>query len=483
VPVAVAVVLLLPASPVSAHPLGNFTINQYVGLTLHGDRVEAEAVVDAAEIPTLQDRPSVDADSDGVVTDTERAGYAGRACSEMAAAVSVRVDGRSLTWTVVRSSLGYSPGTGGLEVSRLECAFTAPADLSSGGELRVDNTYLGGRVGWRELTATGRGVRLVDPPVPADSVSKALRDYPRDPLSSTLDVRSATVRLAPGTGTDATVAKMPASGDPVSRWMATVDRRFADLVGGPNLTPLVGLLAVALALLLGAGHALLPGHGKTVLAAYLAGRRGRPRDALTVAGTVTLAHTGVVLAVGLLITAGTALAGEQVLAWLGLVSGALVLVVGASMLVSHIRQRRRHHHAHAHIHHTDIHGPEQHDHDDDHHGRSGRWGLAGIGLAGGLVPSPSALVVLLAAIGLGRTAFGVLLVVAYGLGMAATLTGAGLLLLALQRRLARRATVARPAFRASRVVARVHAATPAATAALVLVVGAGLAARAAAAVL
>jgi nickel/cobalt exporter len=111
-------------------------------------------------------------------------------------------------------------------------------------------------------------------------------------------------------------------------------------------------------------------------------------------------------------------------------------------------------------------------------------GLAGIGIAGGLVPSPSALIVLLAAIGLGRAGYGILLVVVYGAGMALTLTGAGLLLLAMQRRLADRAAQGRDqgglAARLSRLAARLNAATPAATASLVLLVGAGLAARAAA---
>ena len=96
------------------------------------------------------------------------------------------------------------------------------------------------------------------------------------------------------------------------------------------------------------------------------------------------------------------------------------------------------------------------------------------------MPSPSALIVLLAAIGLGRAGYGVLLVVVYGAGMAATLTGAGLLLLALQRRMARRATDTGLAPRLSRLAGRLNAATPAATAGLVLVVGAGLAVRAAA---
>jgi ABC-type nickel/cobalt efflux system permease component RcnA len=326
----------------------------------------------------------------------------------------------------------------------------------------------------------------------------------------------------------------------VSRWLAGVDRTFQDLVGRGQLTPAVGLVAVLLALLLGAGHAALPGHGKTILAAYLAGKRGRRRDALAVAGTVTLTHTGGVLALGLVLSAGSALAGDRVLAWLGLVSGMIVLSVGVTMLLALVRRGRAgghgllhrhdhdhdhdhtHGHGHSHAHgaghphgydhsdghaHDDSHGHDHehphgdghplnhgvhdghgghHDHDHVHSGstaprRTSRLGLAGIGLAGGLVPSPSALVVLLAAIGLGRTGYGVLLVVAYGIGMATTLTGAGLLLLAVQRRLAR--TARGSSSRWASLLARVNAVTPAATATLVLLVGAGLAVRAAVGVL
>ncbi len=496
--------VLLPASPASAHPLGNFSVNQYLGLTLHADRVDATVAVDFAEIPTLQDRAVVDADSDGTVSDGERAAYASTTCTEFAGAVDARVNADRLMWTVASPSLVYSPGAGGLEVSRLACGLTASAALSAETSLAVSNAYLADRIGWREITAIGDGVGLVDSPVPTTSVSHELRDYPQDLLASPLDVRSVALRVTPGPGTASAAGPLGISGgDPISRWMATVDRGFQDLAGGP-LTPTVGLLAVLLAILLGAGHAALPGHGKTVLAAYLAGKQGRPRDALTVAGTVTLTHTGGVLALGLVLTAGTALAGEQILGWLGLVSGVVVLAVGASMLVNVIR-RRRHAHTHhgqshpghthhGHTHHGHSHHGHSHDehshgahgHDHGHRSRSGRLGLAGIGLAGGLVPSPSALVVLLAAIGLGRTAFGVGLVVAYGIGMAATLTGAGLLLLVLQRRLARATTRAgrTPLTRRLQgIAARLSSATPAATAALVLVVGAGLAVRAAASVI
>ena len=435
-------VLGAPARPASAHPLGNFSVNQYDGLRLSPDRIAVTSIVDTAEIPTLQQKSLVDSDP---------AGYPARACTEVADGLEVRVGADRLQWTVSAPSYGYAPGAGGLSTSRLSCTLTAPARLDRPATVSVINRYRTDRVGWREMTAVGDGVRLVDPPLPQQGISNELRSYPTDLLTSALDVRSATLRVEPGPGTSTAATVKPARADVFTRWSAAADRRFQRFVGGRHLTPVVALLAVLLALLLGAGHAVLPGHGKTVMAAYLAGRRGRPRDALVVGATVTLTHTGGVLAVGLLLSTSTAFAGDRLLAYLGVASGLLVVLVGAGMLRSALRHR-----AHAHEHH--------------HHEPHGKLGLAGMGLAGGLVPSPSALVVLLGAIGLGRPGFGVLLVLAYGLGMAATLTGAGLLLFTVQRKIKLVARLSR----------RFPAGAATATAGLVVVVGAGLALRAAA---
>ncbi|MFI1452277.1 hypothetical protein [Streptomyces roseus] len=279
---------------------------------------------------------------------------------------------------------------------------------------------------------------------------------------------------------------------------------FDNLVGSRELTVPVGFLALLLAVVLGASHAAMPGHGKTIMAAYLAGRRGTPRDALTVGATVTLTHTAGVLALGLALPLATHLAGETVLAWLGLASGLLVTAIGLQLLHAALRGRGHQHshhghHDHGHHHHADhdhgghshIHGDHvhhagpghtqpavpalpssrrapgaasgvgttvaltktgresEHDRHHPHHGESDhhhahtaaprrRWTLVGVGIAGGLVPSPSALVVLLGAVAVGRTALGILLVIGYGLGMATTLTLAGLLLVRLRDRIGTR---------------------------------------------
>ncbi|GAA4987798.1 hypothetical protein GCM10023205_68330 [Yinghuangia aomiensis] len=545
------------ALPAAAHPLGNFTVNHYDGLILHPDRIDDHAVVDTAEIATLQRRGDVDTDRDGTASTTESATYARTQCADLAATLRAAVDGRTLQWHVTAAAFTYLPGNAGLDTGRLTCDLTAPADL--GGGVRVDFTddFQSERIGWHEITATtGPGLHLDNPPVPAKSISDELRRYPDDMLASPPDQRHVLLHVAPGAA-----AQPPAAGPglPTSGFAATaisrVDAVFNDLVGTRHLTLTAGLLAVLLSLVLGASHAAMPGHGKTVMAAYLAGRRGTTRDAVTVGATVTLTHTAGVLLLGLLLTASASLAGESLLAWLGIASGLLIAAVGTGLLIGTARGRtldlghthgHRHKHGHSHSHshshgHGHTHGTDSHEHSGeghhshqhhthDHHthdshdesahapltahahhhhgepsehhrpvdtapmaipapagpeapaeaavlannstatmtvpasadlrkrpqdhthlhanhpgnerhapsgaGRRGRRvSLVGIGVAGGLVPSPSALIVLLGAIGLGRTWFGVLLVIGYGLGMAATLTAAGLLLVRLRDRL------------------------------------------------
>jgi nickel/cobalt exporter len=445
---AVAGFAMLPAGPAAAHPLGNFSVNRYAGLTVHPDRIDATVVADLAELPTLQDPPA--------------------ACAEAASALHVTVDGAGLSWAVVDSSLAYAGGAGGLRTSRLQCRLSAPASLDRPAAVSVANRFRDDRIGWRELVASGSGVRLDGSPLPVTSPSDELRRYPDDLLASPPDGRSATFTVAPGAGAAPPAAVSPGSGASslgLPGPLAGAERRLGELAGGQRLTPLVGLLAVLLALALGTAHAALPGHGKTVMAAYLAGRRGRARDAVAVGATVTLTHTGGVLLLGLLLTTVSGVAGEAVLGWLGVASGALVATIGVGTLITAVRRRRRpataspaHSHAHAHNH--------SHSHSHDH--GPGKWGVAGMGIAGGLVPSPSALIVLLAAAALGRTVFGVLLVIAYGLGMAATLTAAGLLLIRIRDRFEGR----------FRFLARWQAAAPPATAALIVIVGLGLAGRA-----
>jgi ABC-type nickel/cobalt efflux system permease component RcnA len=452
--------LLVAPSAAAAHPLGNFTVNHFNRLTLHPDRIDLHAVIDLAEIPTVQEQRAVDGDGDGAVSATETAAYADRRCGQFARAATVSVGGQAGQWRPAGHRLASPAGEAGLATMRLSCEFTADAALDRPTTVAFRDAFRTDRIGWHELVVTGQGVRTVGAAPPTASVSAELRAYPGDLLADPLDVRAATFRTEPGAGTGAA----PAAVEPFGSVITSATSWFTGLAGSRDLTPFVGVLAVLLSFVLGASHAALPGHGKTVIAAYLAGKNGSVRDAITLGTTVTVTHTAGVLVLGLLISGSSALAGEAVLGWLGVASGLLVASIGAVLLRSARKHRHGHGHAHGHA----------HGHGHGHSHGYGRTGLVGMGIAGGLVPSPSALVVLLGAIALGRTWFGVLLVFGYGVGMAATLTLVGVLLVHLRDRFER---LPLPRVRAR--LARLRLVMPALTAALVLVVGLGLTVRAA----
>ncbi|ACU72864.1 high-affinity nickel-transporter [Catenulispora acidiphila DSM 44928] len=470
---------ILAAAPASAHPLGNFTVNHYNGITVRPDRIDDLSVVDSAEIPTLQAQAGRDASPAGVA----------RSCTEVASHVAVTVDGHRVKWVVTSSALIFPPGAAGLPTSRLTCALTTA--FTAGKSVAVVDDQDPDRIGWQEITAIGVGVHLTDSTVPTQTISDELRHYPNDLLASPLGVRDASFTIGSGgnAALSAPAGFVVSGAGPASRALEKLNTEVDSLIGVRHLTVGVAALAILLSVVLGASHAALPGHGKTVMAAYMAGRGGGIRDAVIVGATVTATHTSGVIVLGLLLSASAGLAGESLLAVLGVVSGLLIVSIGAGLLRTAWRGRTAHHHGHSHGHsHShhhdhggahDHHPHHHHEHDDDRSSqpdraprRAGRRALIGMGVAGGLVPSPSALVVLLGAVALGRTVLGIILVLAYGLGMAATLTAAGLALVMLGHRMRRERHA-----RFATATAWLSRSAPVATAGLVLVVGLGLTAR------
>jgi ABC-type nickel/cobalt efflux system permease component RcnA len=502
-----AALLAAGAAPAAAHPLGNFTVNLYSGLRVQPDRLVVDHVLDMAEIPAFQTRQAIDGDHDGRVGDAEATAWRDRECQQLAAGLRASLDGRTLRLAATGpATLTFPRGTGGLSTLRLECVMAAPLLVRRGGhDLAYADANLPGRVGWREITAVGDGATLEAADVPTGSASGRLTAYPEDQLRSPLDRRQAALRFHPG-GARAGAATAP--GAPVATGRRGVDRAtaaFTALVAERRFTLGFGAVAVLLAVVLGAAHALAPGHGKTVMAAYLVGLRGSLRQAITIGATVTVTHTAGVLLLGLALTASRAVASERIYPWLGLASGLLLASVGTALVARALtgsRHRHDHHGPAGHDHHGpaghdhhgpaghDHHGPAGHDHHGpaghDHHGPAGqgaglagrplgRRGLVALGLAGGLVPSPSAVVVLLGGIAIGHAWFGVALVLAYGIGMAATLTGIGLLLAQARSRVDRRL-----AGSAGSLLATAGRLLPVATAAVIVVVGLALAAQGAA---
>jgi len=472
--------LLVPASPALAHPLGNFTVNQYSELRVQSGRILLDLVVDEAEIPTFQAKEDLDASRDGRIDEAEREAFRSGTCEELRGGVQLSVDGRPHQLQVDSSSLELPPGQAGLPTLRLTCSLTAvTGELGEERELVYRSSNFEDRVGWREITAVGDGVTLISSSVPSESVSARLTNYPGDLLQSPLDQRVATLRVRPG-GPGAGGSGSVAAPTVLPRGVDRATRAFTGLVSRQHLSFGFGLLATVVAVVLGSLHAVAPGHGKTVMAAFVVGQRGSLRQVGLICLTVAATHTVGVLALGILLSTSAAIAPDRLYPWLGFASGLLVTAIGVGLLRGALRRRRSvdgtgaHTEGHDHEGVHENHHPHAHGHGHSHDQRASSWpgsrkGLVAVGFAGGLVPSPSALVVLLGAIALGRSWFGLVLVLAYGVGMAAMLGAAGLLLVRVRHLFDRHAKRARTLALAG--------ALPVATASLIVVVGLALAAR------
>ena len=377
---AIAALALAPAA--AAHPLGNFTINHFSRVQVSGHQIYVRYVVDMAEIPTLQKVP----------------------LSTKGLALSV--GGASVPLRVVRTALAHPLGAAGLHTTRFQAILVGPAISGSARIAYRDDSYPG-RIGWKEVVVGAH---------PA-STSDELRSYPKDLLSSPLDIRSANATLTPTNDSPPTLL----SGKALQAPDRVSDSGFASLIGRGDLSFLVILASLAVALFWGAAHALSPGHGKTIVTAYLVGNRGTPRHAALLGLITTITHTIGVFALGAVTLALSAfIVPDRLYPWINVLSGALVVIVGLAVLTGRWRSAHEHKHEHEH-----THGAEHHHH--HHEPPKSMRGLVAVGISGGLLPCPSALVVLLAAISLHRVAFGMLLIVAFSFGLALTITGIGLL--------------------------------------------------------
>lgn len=479
-------------------------MNQYSRIEPMGDGVRIHYVLDLAEIPAFQEQARLDADRDGRVSDAERDQYARARAEELGRNLHLTLNGETIGVRLVDQSLTFPPGQGGLETLRLEARFDAlpvgGAAIPSSAEtptpgrsarpielLYRDGNDLG-RPGWREIVARPGpdGARIEHASVPPDDQTDELRQYPDDLLSSPLDVREARLAFVPAPVSSAagspegpnTVADAE-SGVRAASATGRGDDAYAALVATGELSLPVILLSLGTALVLGAVHALSPGHGKTVVAAYLVGARGTARHALFLGATVTATHTIGVYALGLAtLYLSQYVLPERLYPVLEIVSGLLVVSIGGWLLIGRLRGAAAGHHHHEHVQadgrwdgqaqasgHAQVQGQIDfrpsfaqrsrcsHTHDGLTHshggsthshlppgadGRPVTWrSLLALGVSGGLLPCPSALVVMLSAIALHRVAFGLVLIVAFSLGLASVLVGIGLLLVFARERLQR----------------------------------------------
>jgi ABC-type nickel/cobalt efflux system permease component RcnA len=442
----------------ATHPLGNFSISHYTRIQITPDVIELHYLLDMAEIPTFQELQDT-----GLVADVHHPsvqGYLAQRAETLQTGLVLEVNGQPLALENVARELVFPPGAGGLPTLKLGLVYRAPLHLAARHEisrLYYRDTNFPGRAGWQEIIAVAdAGITLVHSSVPAMDRSQVLTTYPTDLLHSPPQVLQAQVFFTPVQSPPLQAAMTPSSPDTASALpdnasqpgvqqpVAVFTRRnaFTELITTPQLSLGVVCLALAVAVGLGAFHALEPGHGKTVVAAYLVGSRGTAWHALFLGCIVTVTHTAGVYLLGFVtLYASHYVLPERLYPWLGAFSGLLIVGLGAWLLWQRYAERghrypHRHNHGHGHHHHqAQMHG--HHHHHEEPSERVSYRDLLALGVTGGIVPCPAALVVLLSAVALQRTGFGLLLIAAFSAGLATVLIAVGLLMVYARRFMAR----------------------------------------------
>ena len=477
--------LLIPARLCFAHPMGNFSVNHYSKITLQPDGIELQYFIDLAEIPTYQELQQYN------ISATDQAGisqFLAKRGNELLDGLSLRADGQALKLNLISKGVIFPPGAGGLPTMKMGYVFHAAYPRSSsisGVQLTyVDNNYPG-HAGWKEIIVGGSSSLLLNSSAPSKDRSTELSNYPTDMLNSPPQDLSATMQiivppvLSERTAKPTKVLAAPTKREPTPKrsdypqWKkpvtaATISRpappatlttvaspsmhlkanrqgtarsRFTELITTQQLSVWFLLTAAIISMSLGALHALEPGHGKTIVAAYLVGSRGTARHALLLGLIVTTAHTASVFALGAItLYASRYILPEQLYPWLGVLSGLTIAALGAYMF---LRRWTGEEMDHAHT------AGETHGHWFSSKKKSqaddlppvvtstskpiSMIQLFALGITGGIIPCPAALVVLLSAFSLHRIGFGFFLITSFSIGLAAVLISFGLLMVYARR--------------------------------------------------
>jgi ABC-type nickel/cobalt efflux system permease component RcnA len=491
--------------PLAAHPMGNFSVSHYTRLEVSATGVEVTYALDLAEVPTYtllrdwkRDAKSPQEDLEAKATEQAR---------EWAKALEFAVVGTPVQPKFVRAEIKLSDGAGGLSVARIVSIFELAGVKSP---LSFEDHNFPERAGWKEIVIrSGKGVSITKASQPDEERSKALTEYPADPTSAPPQDLRASVEwrtinspvISPQTPRVIAAIEQPkpvepaAAAPPPSATPGT-PQSPGTVVKGDYLSRLIAMKQIPLGWLLtglvvafgfGAAHALTPGHGKTIVAAYLVGSRGTLKHATFLGAMVTFTHTISVFLLGLgVLFLSNIVKPEKITPVLGAISGLSIVAVGASLFYKrlkrfqaagahshdhlhdheHVRPHAHDHHhdhepmhAHAHshahehshshdhvqvqYHHDQGHDHHYHDHDHAHHhhdhGPHGHshvpegditlGSLIALGASGGLVPCPSALVLLLASISFGHVGVGLILLVAFSIGLAGVLMAIGMMVL------------------------------------------------------
>jgi ABC-type nickel/cobalt efflux system permease component RcnA len=489
-----------------AHPMGNFSISHYSRIRVVPGFIEIRYLIDMAEIPTYQEIQETGiVPKEG---DPSLAAYLVKKAELLAGGLTLQVNGRPLQLQLISQNVIFPAGAGGLPTMKLGFVYRAVIESLSPQStyaVRYCDGNFAGRAGWKEIVVTAEpGLELTASSAPAADRSAQLSNYPTDLLSSppqdleasfnffqsfpaesntTPATAAPRMRAAPATAAHGNAiggelqssrdlrAHVPSAGhpetgaaveapavsspttagapsEPISlhaNQQVTPRNKFTELVSARKVSFWFLLTAALIAAGLGALHALEPGHGKTIVAAYLVGSRGTARHAVFLGLIVTVAHTaGVYLLGAITLYASKYIVPEQLYPWLGMISGIIIAVLASHLMIRGWTGEDG-------VHHHEIGSAHGHWFASLSRSRTAekadpqRWGdtgaLAGqtakrisltqlltLGITGGIVPCPAALVVLLSAFSLHRVGFGLFLIVAFSLGLAAVLIAIGLLM-------------------------------------------------------
>ncbi|MCA1624473.1 MAG: sulfite exporter TauE/SafE family protein [Acidobacteria bacterium] len=469
----ISLLFFLFVDSASSHPLGNFSVNQYSRIEVEKAQVKLRAVLDMAEIPTFQESQTIDSDKDGSLSQNELNAFVEKITPNYIANLQLSIDGQPVELRESTKDISLPMGSGNLPTLKIKWDLIGNLPIENSNivhQIKFENKNYVERVGWNEIVV-GRvsGINIFNSTAFGTGITNELEAYPDENLNAPLTERRAEFSF--------TSSAIPNNAKPLQNrdghTSAPVEKdKFAELINVPEITFPIAIAGLFLAFGFGAMHAMSPGHGKTVVGAYLVGSRGTFKHAVFLGLTVTITHTLSVFALGIVaLFASNYILPERLMPFLSFVSGLLVFFIGLTLFKDRLfsalgwktSSHHHHHHDHAdgHTHHHDEHGhdhshgehshnhelhshdehPHQHAHDGLTHTHGGSththlppenisWrNLLALGVSGGLLPCPSALVLMLSAISLNRIGYGIILTLVFSIGLAATLTAVGLVFL------------------------------------------------------
>lgn len=391
--------VLAATLPAAAHPLGNFTINHLVKIRVAGDRVYARYVLDLAEIPTFQVMRARSAS--GRFDRAELARWAASLTPTILSGFTLIVDGKRVVLLADAPHARTRPGAGGLPLLYWTADLHSALPPTHGERTltAIDRVYQG-RLGWKDIVVA-----------PQAEPTHELLHYPGALLGSPRQVSAVSATLAASGAAIYIVVQEQAPPAPAGSSSQVRSNTLSDMIAHGSSSPLFVLLTLLTAIGLGALHALEPGHGKTLLAASLVGARATSKQAVILAAGLTFAHTiGVVLLGVAMLFAARSIVPENIYPWITIGSGIAVAVLGARSLARYLHGAAPHDHAHI------IPGNEP----------LSFTNVVLVAMSGNIAPCPAALVVLLTALTLHQVAYGMVVVVAFSVGLASLLTAMGL---------------------------------------------------------